>query len=86
MFETCETLMDLNAERAQLCTRGADIVAINNAYNVARQRIINSRNQFIKLVPKLPHIEPVEQYCSIPIAGRSTVPNTIILSNQGFLY
>ena len=87
MFESCETLADLNAERAKMClTENVDIVKLNNEYNLARLRIISERNQFIKLTPIYPSFEPVQQFSGIPIAGRSTIHNCIQFTPQGFYF
>ena len=87
MFESCETLADLNAERAKMClAENVNIVQLNNEYNSARLRIISERNQFIKLTPIYPSYEPAQQFSGIPIAGRSTDLNCIQLTPQGFYY
>ena len=87
MFESCETLADLKAERAKIwLAENVDIVKLNNEYNLARSRIISERNQFIKLTPIYPSFEPVQQFSGIPIAGRSTDLNCIQLTPQGFYY
>ena len=87
MFESCETLADLNAERAKMClAENVNIIQLNNEYNSARSRIISERNQFIKLTPIYPSYEPAQQFSGIPIAGRSTDLNCIQLTPQGFYY
>lgn len=87
MFEDIVTLRDLNAARVQAAgAEDADLIAINNAYNEARQRIVSGkvsykRCQLIKVLAR-----PVEQHCSLPIAGQSTEYGTIQITAKGFYY
>lgn len=85
MFENCTSLSELNAERIKLSS-STNIVELNNAYNEARAKIINSRNHYVKLNPILPKLEPVTKYCGVPVVGRSTEEGFIMLTEKGFLF
>lgn len=85
MFENCTTLSQLNAERVRL-SQSHDIVEVNNAYNAKRTKILSSRVNYNKLTPVFVTVEPLIKYSGIPVAGRSTEPNTIKLTQKGFLF
>lgn len=85
MFEACETLSQLNAERVRL-SQTENIVEVNNAYNARRIEILSARLNFNKLTPVFVTIEEAVKYSGIPIAGRSSEVNTIELTPSGFLF
>lgn len=86
MFETCNTLAELNAARISATNEGGDLTEINNAYNSRRQEILNSRSKVFHLTPIIIQPDEVTQYCGIPIAGRSSEVGCIKLTPKGFLY
>lgn len=85
MFENCTSLSELNAERIKLSSN-VDLVELNNAYNAARTKIINSRNHYVKLTPIFPKLEPVTKYCGVPVVGRSTKEGFLMMTEKGFLF
>lgn len=86
MFKDIKTLRDLNAARIQESAKeGADLMAINNAYNAARQRIMSERKPFTILNPIVVKARECAMHRSVPVAGHSTVIGTIQLNEKGFL-
>ena len=85
MFETCNTIAELNAARVQASATN-DLVEVNNAYNKRRQEIINSRPSFVRCKKLTGKPRPVQRCCYIPVIGRSDTPNTIVLTEKGFTY
>lgn len=87
MFENCNSLADLNAERVKLSSQpGCDLVSINNAYNQKRKDIIAGHKPYLTLEPVVVSAREVVQMAGIPVVGRSTVPGVIEMTNAGFLY
>lgn len=85
MFSHCTTLGQLNAERTRLSMM-MPLIEVNNAYNARRLEILRARKNFLELTPVFVTVEEPVRYAGIPIAGRAQVPNTIILTQKGFLY
>lgn len=86
MFENCNTLAELTAERIRLAAT-EDIVAVNNAYNARRIDILQSKSNFTRVeFTKLAEYPPQDKVCGIPIAGNSPKPATITLTESGFLF
>lgn len=85
MFSKCNTLAELNAERARLSLT-MPLTEINAAYNLRRNEILSSRVDYIKLTPIIVTPEQPVKYAGIPIAGRSNKKNTIELTKEGFLF
>lgn len=86
MFREVRTLRDLNAARIRLSSEeGADLMAINNAYNEARQRIMTERKPYNILTPVIVKARDCAVHRSIPIAGPCPVPGTIQLTQKGFM-
>lgn len=85
MFENCNSLAELNAERIKLSAT-IPIVELNNAYNVRRQEILNSSTSFKRVTPITVLPGEIVTYAGVPIAGRSTIPGCIQLTEGGFLF
>ena len=85
MFENCMNLSQLNAERVRL-SQTENIVEVNNAYNARRSEILSARSNFTKLSPVFVTVDEAVKYSGIPIAGRSSKPNTIELTPAGFKF
>lgn len=87
MFEECKTLMELNAARIKTAALSAiDLMHVNNSYNLRREEILNAKKPYVELQPIIVKARPVQQYCGIPVAGRSTVEGCIQLTPAGFFY
>lgn len=87
LFETCTTLGELNAARIKAVNDGGDIVEVNNAYNAAKTKMLESTRSFgIKLTPIVVKPREVVQYCGIRVCGRSDEVGVIKLTKNGFLY
>lgn len=86
MFRDIKTLRDLNAARIQESSKeGADLMAINNAYNTARQRIMSERKPYTILNPIVVKARECAQHRSIPVVGHCAVTGTIQLTEKGFM-
>ena len=86
MFKDIKTLRDLNAARIQMSSvEGADLMAINNAYNEARQRIMSERKPYNILTPVIVKARECAMHRSIPVAGPCPVAGTIQLTEKGFM-
>ena len=87
MFDNCNTLLELNAARTKACTvEGADIIAINNAYNERRQLILQkSATTYRKIEFRPIIVEKGVPFAALPIIGVSSKPGTIELAERGFL-
>lgn len=83
MFDSCESLADLNAERIQLLQKdGADPLEINNAYNARKMKILsnsNNANKYIQLNPIILTPTVPEQYMGVPYIGDPTKEGRISL-------
>lgn len=86
MFDDCTSLAELNAARIKAVNSGKDLITVNNAYNKRRQEIMSQRNDFKKLQPIFIKARTVTMFQGVPVCGRSTEPNTIVLTQGGFLY
>lgn len=86
MFDDCNTLAELNAARIQYVSKGVNLLDVNNAYNIRRQEILNSRSRYIKLTPITATPREVTLYCGVPVAGRSKEKGVIKFTKEGFLY
>lgn len=87
MFENCKTLFELGAARACETEKGENsLVDINNAYNIARQRILTERKPFVPVLKSKVVPRPVRDYVGVPVIGYSTEPGTIQLTPKGFLF
>lgn len=86
MFENCTTLQELNAARIQLCSEpGADITAVNNAYNERRISVLNNTKAVVKKIKFRPIVfERGVKYCALPIAGTSDQLGVLQLRQNGF--
>lgn len=86
MFDNCDTLMSLNAARVKACSvPGADIVAVNNAYNEQRTKLLQARQQSYKKVSYRPIvIGDMPKFKALPITGVSQKLGAIILAEDGF--
>lgn len=51
MFEDCKTLADLNQARV-MAVRTHDVVEVNNAYNLQRKKILESRKNYVPITFK----------------------------------
>lgn len=86
MFESCNTLAELNATRMKLID-SVDTVTLNNAYNVRRTEILNTKPMFTKpnFITIIP--APAQTFAGIPCAGKSTVAGCIQFKpGVGFFY
>lgn len=58
MFEDCKTLAELNQARVQ-AVRDHDVVEVNNAYNLQRKKILESRRNYVQVtfnpIPVIEH-------------------------------
>ena len=86
MFSSCNTLAELNAARIKAAGEGADLMTVNNEYNKRRQEILNSRVSFVRLTPIVVKPRETQQYCGVPVFGRSEEKGVIQFTKQGFLY
>lgn len=87
MFEECKSLADLNAARIQaLMDPSADVMSINEAYNTARQSIMNTSKTYVVLEPRVVQPRAVVKYSAIPVVGTSNKRGSIQLTDKGFLY
>lgn len=85
MFEQCNTLAELNAARIKAlgtCT----VIELNNAYNVRRAEILQSRSNYTRVNPVYVTIPERAKYCGIPFAGYSQEAGVIKLTQAGFLF
>ena len=85
MFSDCTNITELNKKRIELMSKpGANILEINNSYNVKRQELNNPKvavSHLTKIVPvskNFPHV------CTIPIIHGDN-PNIIKLTSKGFI-
>lgn len=87
MFENCNTLLELNAARTKECSvDGADIIAINNAYNAQRQEILKNNKLSYKKIEFRPIVaEKGIPYVALPLAGVSDKLGVLQLTEKGFL-
>lgn len=85
MFETCNSLTELNAERIKLTSQGVPLIELNNAYNKKRQEILSKRKPFVELKKLIPAPYSPTQFSGVPVAGYSKVPGCIRITKQGFL-
>jgi hypothetical protein len=86
IFDDCNTLAELNAERIKATTSDVDLVTINNMYNERRQELLTSKKPFVVLKPVIVKPREVTRYSGIPIVGRTKYPGCIQLTDSGFLY
>lgn len=87
MFKDCNDLTELNRKKIEAVQSGGDLVAINNAYNARRQELLKqSKPNIVELPVTHVRAKEVVSVCGIPIAGRSTKPNTIIITKAGIYY
>jgi len=86
MFNECNTLAELNAARIKATEESSDLILINNEYNRRRQEILTTRKPFVQLNKIVVKPKEVQQYCGIPISGRSKQTACIELTSKGFLY
>ena len=87
MFENCTTLLALNAARIKECAvPGADIIAINNAYNEQRTKLLQKTHPVdskqITFRPLV--VERGAKYCALPIVGVSDKLGVLQLKTDGF--
>lgn len=86
MFKECKTLAELNAKRIQATTQGIDLVEVNNAYNIRRQEILTARKPFVQVIPIVVKPKEAQQFCGVPVVGRTNKVGCIELTDKGFLY
>lgn len=82
MFEGCTTLAELNQARVQ-AANGGDIIAVNNAYNAQRKRILASRQNFVKLSFKKTPVFKQQAIAVLPYKGRSSRSGVIEIKRDG---
>ena len=85
MFENCDTLAALNAERVRLSAT-MDLAELNNAYKKHREEIQQQRANYTRVKFYKCVANPVVKYCGVPVCGRSDTPGVIKLTQEGFLF
>lgn len=83
MFDECTSLAELNAARTRAVQGGADVVAVNNAYNERRKEILASRVNYFKLKEMVIAAEPAQTTMGLPIRGSSGTPGVIKITMEG---
>lgn len=87
MFETCNSLTDLNKMKIATIQGGADVVTVNNAYNKRRLELLKGSKTHIAEIKKtIVKPKEVKLIAGIPIAGRSNEPNVIKVTRDGIFY
>lgn len=83
MFEECNSLVELNKARADAVKQHLNNIEVNRNYNRRRREIMSAVKTYKVLVrhdgiPKSPVL-----YNGCGYAGESSIPNTIIISEEG---
>lgn len=81
MFETCNSLADLNSERKNLVQSGVNQLEVNSAYNKARAALMNKAPTY-RIIPTYP-LRDVLPEISTPLPLREGVPNEITIAAEG---
>lgn len=83
MFNSCNTLLELNQARMVAIKAGGDVPTINAAYNIRKKEIMQRRVDYKRIeVHRAPTIE-VSMHIPLPIVGTPDEKNMIEITPNG---
>lgn len=85
MFESANSLQELNQARIKAVQSGIDRIQINIAYNAKKKELLSKQIPFKKIPIYRPTHVDVTPIIYLPFAGKSQKKNTIELTEGGFL-
>lgn len=85
MFESCNTLQELNKARSDAIRSGMRPQEVNSAYNAKRKEVMLVNPAFKQINIIRPDQSQVQPVMYLPYAGQSGKTNTITITGKGVL-